>query len=227
MTNILIALKNIVNNPITDISIKYSAQGKNRANNMGEALEKYIKDIFCNTFDINNEVEKNNIYSKTFSYLGNQNNPPDIMLTNGDAIEVKKIENIGSQIALNSSFPKDKLYSDNLMITQECRDCEDWKEKDLIYIIGAMQQEKLKEEILGLVKKKRNLFSRKRQSEEKWVSTDKTEMETNKKGCCWNLWKLWVWDGRVNKWDFRYWTKRKRCTERDWKVKAYEKSWKA
>lgn len=66
------------------------------------------------------------------------------MLAGGDAIEVKKIESIGSQIALNSSFPKDKLYSDSPMITQECRDCEDWKEKDPIYTIGAMHQGKLK-----------------------------------------------------------------------------------
>ena len=144
MTNILKALKNITENPITDISVRYSATGRNRANNMGEVLEKYVKDLFCNTFDITNEAQKNSIYSEEFSYMGNQNNPPDIIIANGDAIEVKKIESIGSQIALNSSYPKDKLYADSPMITQECRECENWREKDIIYIIGALQQGKLK-----------------------------------------------------------------------------------
>ena len=144
MTNILQALKNIVENPITDISTRYRANGKNRANNMGEALESYVKDLFCNTFEIESDTEKNKIYSKEFSYIGNQNNPPDMIVAGGDAIEVKKIESIGSQIALNSSYPKDKLYADSLMITQDCRECENWREKDIIYVIGAMQQNKLK-----------------------------------------------------------------------------------
>lgn len=144
MTNILQALKNLTENPITDISVRYQVNGRNRANNMGEALEAYVKDLFCNTFDIQNETEKNKICSEKFSYIGNQNNPPDLMIANGDAIEVKKIESVGSQIALNSSYPKDKLYSDSPMITQDCRKCENWREKDIIYIIGAMQQNKLK-----------------------------------------------------------------------------------
>ncbi|MCK4745368.1 NgoPII family restriction endonuclease [Candidatus Parcubacteria bacterium] len=144
MTNILKALINLTENPITDISARYQANGRNRANNMGEALEVYVKDLLCNTFDIQDETEKNKIYSEKFSYIGNQNNPPDLMIANGDAIEVKKIESIGSQIALNSSYPKDKLYSDSSMITQDCRECEDWRKKDIIYVIGAMQQDKLK-----------------------------------------------------------------------------------
>lgn len=144
MTNILQALKNLTKNPVTDISARYQANGRNRANNMGEALEAYVKDLFCNTFDIQNETEKNRICSEKFSYIGNQNNPPDLMIANGDAIEVKKIESVGSQIALNSSYPKDKLYSDSPMITQDCRECENWREKDIIYVVGAMQQDKLK-----------------------------------------------------------------------------------
>ncbi len=144
MINILQALKNIVENPITDISTRYQINGRNRANNMGEALESYVKDLFCNTFDIQSDTEKNRVYSEKFSYIGNQNNPPDMIVANGDAIEVKKIESIGSQIALNSSYPKDKLYADSPMLTQDCRECENWLEKDIIYVVGAMQQNSLK-----------------------------------------------------------------------------------
>lgn len=143
MTNILQALKNLTENPITDISARYQTSGRNRANNMGAALEAYVKDLFCDTFDTQDEVEKNRIFSETFSYIGNQNNPPDLMIANGDAVEVKKIESIGSQIPLNSSYPKDKLYSDSPMITQDCRACENWSEKDIIYIVGVIQQDRL------------------------------------------------------------------------------------
>ena len=88
--------------------------GNNRANNMGDALEIFVKDIFCNSFSFTDEeaLEK---YSETFSYLGNASNPPDIIIRGGDAIEVKKIEGFSS-LALNSSYPKQKLYNNSTMI---------------------------------------------------------------------------------------------------------------
>jgi hypothetical protein len=65
------------------------------------------------------------------------------MIKNGDAIEVKKIQGKNSSIALNSSYPKDKLCSDSSMITSDCRACEDWKEKDMLYVIGVANADKL------------------------------------------------------------------------------------
>ena len=129
-TNLLIAIANLVKNPITNLVSHY--RSSNRINNMGDALEFYIKDLFCNSLEVNDLEKKNEIYSKYFSYIGNQNNPPDIIIKQGDAIEVKKIESLRSGIALNSSYPKDKLYSDSPMITTACRNCEDWREKDLV-----------------------------------------------------------------------------------------------
>ncbi|MFH1564584.1 MAG: NgoPII family restriction endonuclease [bacterium] len=141
-TNLLIAIANLVKNPITNLVSHYRAA--NRANSMGDALEFYIKDLFCNSLDEKNIEKKNEIYSKYFSYIGNQNNPPDIIIKQGDAIEVKKIESLRSGIALNSSYPKDKLYSNSTMITTACRNCEDWREKDLVYIVGVSKDDKLK-----------------------------------------------------------------------------------
>lgn len=141
-TNIIKGLINLVNNPITNLKSHYVA--RNRANGMGDALEFYIKDLLCGTLEENDANKKNETYSKFFSYLGNQNNPPDIIIRGGDSIEVKKIEGFGSGIALNSSYPKDKLYADSPMITQACRDCENWREKDIIYIIGVSKQNKLR-----------------------------------------------------------------------------------
>lgn len=142
MTNLLTVLSNIVENPITNIVEHY--QSPNRVNNMGNALEFYIKDLFCGSIKEKNISKKNAIYNKHFSYIGNQNNPPDIIIKHGDAIEVKKIENLSSGIALNSSYPKAKLYSNSSMITQACRNCEDWQEKDLIYVIGIAKNNKLR-----------------------------------------------------------------------------------
>ncbi len=77
MTNLLKAIANIVENPIMDLVSFY--KGSNRANSMGDALETYVKDIFCDCVNKENK-EKDKLYSQNFSYLGNQNNPPDIIV---------------------------------------------------------------------------------------------------------------------------------------------------
>jgi hypothetical protein len=77
MSNLLKALKLIIDNPIIQVKNYYT--GRNRANSVGEALENYVKDIFANSFDLS-EIERIEKLNKVFSYLGNQNNPPDIIL---------------------------------------------------------------------------------------------------------------------------------------------------
>lgn len=141
MTNILEAIINIVTNPILDIKNLYS--GKNRVNNVGEGLEMYIKDAFADTIKLVDEQAKMIKYNNVFSWLGNQNHPPDIMIRTGDAIEVKKTQSVNSDLALNSSYPKSTIQSNSTLITQECRDCEEWVEKDLIYCIGHTSNEKI------------------------------------------------------------------------------------
>lgn len=129
--NLLNAIINI-NNQKT-LTVKDFYKSRNRVNNMGEALELFIYDAFAGTLDNTNAQQVNEIYSRTFSYLGNQNNPPDAIIKNGDALEIKKIESKGSSLALNSSYPKHKLYSSSPMITKACKNCEQWIEKDIIY----------------------------------------------------------------------------------------------
>ncbi len=141
-TNLLIAINNIVKNPTVDILSKYKSSI--RINAIGDALEFYVKDLFCNSLAVKSAKEKSKVYSKYFSYLGNQNNPPDIMIKGGDAIEVKKIENPRSGIALNSSYPKNKLSCDDPMITSACKVSENWQKKDLIYTVGVCKDNILK-----------------------------------------------------------------------------------
>lgn len=138
-SNILTAIINIYNCPVHHATRHYVSH--NRANNMGEALELFVKDSFCNSFELP-EQEAAQKYSEYFAYLGNQNNPPDAILKQGDAIEVKKIESKTSGLALNSSYPKAKIFSSSNMITEACRksDGGNWKEKDLIYSVGVVDK---------------------------------------------------------------------------------------
>lgn len=142
MTNIINAIIQLVSNP--KFELKSYSESHNRANNMGEALEEYIKDLFANTVNEKDENIRNQKLAEVFSYLGNQNNPPDSMLRGGDAIEVKKIESNDSSLALNSSYPKAKLFSDNPMIKKACRICEKWNVKDMIYAVGVVDENNLK-----------------------------------------------------------------------------------
>lgn len=142
MSNLLKAIDVFADNYIFDLVDYY--KNNIRIQQAGDSLEYYIKDLFCNSLK-ESKNKKQIKYSNIFSYLGNANNPPDIIIQNGDAIEVKKIETLNpTTIALNSSFPKDKLYNNDPLITEACRNCEEWIKKDIIYSIGSVRENKLK-----------------------------------------------------------------------------------
>jgi hypothetical protein len=134
--NILRAILNIVAFGNNDLK-SYASTYLNRINAVGEQLEFYIKDAIATSFKLA-QAQKQAAYSEVFSYLGNQNNPPDIIIKNSDAFEIKKIEAPFASLALNSSPPKDRLRAEDIRITEACRNCESlaWKEKDLFYVIG-------------------------------------------------------------------------------------------
>jgi len=141
MIDLTDALLNIIKNqnPLLGTAIK----SKTRANAMGDSFEEYIKMAFSNSFNCLPE-EKIKNYSKVFSWQGTQNNPPDIIIKNSDAIEVKKMTAY-NDLALNSSYPKSKLSSRSRMITDDCRQCESgaaW-DKDLIYTVGTVKGNKI------------------------------------------------------------------------------------
>lgn len=142
MSNIIDAIINLVN--YKSNSLLENTAGNNRANNSGDGLEEYVKDLFAGTFNIDGAQRLEKI-SNTFSYLGNNSNPPDAMLREGDAIEVKKIETPNSALALNSSYPKNKLFASSSMISQACKTAETWESKDIMYIVGFVQSNQLKQ----------------------------------------------------------------------------------
>ncbi|GAB2023280.1 hypothetical protein RyT2_23550 [Pseudolactococcus yaeyamensis] len=141
--NILDAVMNIVKSNTYNLQIAQIRS--NRANSMSDALEKYVIDSFADSINENDENIRNIKVSKAFSYLGNDSNPPDAMLHGGAAIETKKIQSRLSQLQLNSSYPKSKLYKDDSRITSKAIAAEEWIEKDFIYAIGFVKEKQLKE----------------------------------------------------------------------------------
>ena len=133
MTNIIRSILNIVNNKKKKTN--YTIKKSNRVSDEGKKFEIYIKDSFAGSFKKKNKKKH---WENVFSYLGSVNNPPDIMIKRGDAIEIKKIKSDNSDLHLNSSSPKSKLLAKDKRIKEECRNCEKWSEKDLIYIIGTI-----------------------------------------------------------------------------------------
>ena len=145
--NIIDAIITIVQQPNHKL-VKYTSSGRstNRMNVMGDPLEEYVKNMFANTFGVTDPVARMIAISNTFSYLGNDTTPPDAMLKGGnlgDAIEVKKT-NTFATIQLNSSHPKSKLHSNSSMITNDCKSCETWTERDMIYVMGQVSGEYVK-----------------------------------------------------------------------------------
>lgn len=133
MSNILVAIINAKRKQ-KELTANASGPG-NRISLDGKPLENFVRSLFVSVGADEREV---------FSYQGSANNPPDAMLRGGDAIEIKKVETLGSTIPLNSSFPKQSLIRDDPMITKACRDSENWTEKDIIYTIGYVKDQEVR-----------------------------------------------------------------------------------
>ncbi|MDE5839413.1 MAG: NgoPII family restriction endonuclease [Muribaculaceae bacterium] len=143
MSNILTAIKAMIEYSSNVIAEASENNSLNRANQMGDALEDYVKNAFADC--LGRDIRSVNQSRKTvFSYLGNSSNPPDAMLIGGDAIEIKKITALGTpRLQLNSSYPKNKLYASNPKICRACRDCENWQVKDMLYVVGQVNGKEL------------------------------------------------------------------------------------
>lgn len=147
VVNILDAIKNLVlskQNILQEVNTS-----SNRANAMGDTLEKYVQDIFANSVNCSNENEREEKINDVLSYTGNSTNPPDALIRNGAAIETKKIQSRTSQLQLNSSFPGAKLYYDNPRLKKEVRDFKklrenEWTERDIIYAVGYISKKNKK-----------------------------------------------------------------------------------
>lgn len=141
--NLLTAIKNISDFKTNDLR-NYFETYAIRINAVGQQLEYYVKDAISGSFQsVKKEGER---YAGIFSYLGNQNNPPDLIIKRGDAFEVKKIQSFKASLALNNSPPKNELNRKDPRITKHCRkvDGGQWTSKEIFYVIGWVKNRKIK-----------------------------------------------------------------------------------
>lgn len=137
MTNLLKAIKTLVENPIIDWKIYYNH--KQRKMLIGDNLNSLILDLFANTIKKNDENTRMIKFSECFSYIGNENNPPNLILKDGDAVKIKLLDSKSSEIKMTSSYPRSRLFYDDPAIGSHCFYCENWKVKDLIYVLGITE----------------------------------------------------------------------------------------
>jgi hypothetical protein len=141
--NLLAAIKNISDFKTNDLR-NYFETYSIRINAVGQQLEYYVKDAISGSFK--SAIKEGKRYEGVFSYLGNQNNPPDLIIKGGDAFEVKKIQTFKANLALNNSPPKNELNCKDSRITKHCRkvDGGQWTSKEIFYVIGWVQNRKIK-----------------------------------------------------------------------------------
>lgn len=142
--NVAKAMQALQENKLLDLR-DYSHSYKIGINSAGIMFEEYVKDLLTGRF-YEDEIERGEAMSKEFSWIGNQNFPPDAIAKQGDAFEIKKHEGKSSTIALNSSQPRDMLYSWDSRITSECRNSIGWQwdALDLFYVVGTVPNKKVK-----------------------------------------------------------------------------------
>lgn len=116
----------------------------NRIVNVGDAMELFVKDLYANTLHIKDIDTKNLCFEDIFSYVSKQSSPPDLIVRGHEAVEIKKQDlTTYSDLPLNSSYPRDYIYSDSKMLTVECRNCEEeWDKKPLVYVVGNIDKKK-------------------------------------------------------------------------------------
>ena len=119
-------------------------------------FKNYVKNIFSDSFHLKNNIsELKRSWYETFSFIGSQVETPDLMLRNGDAVEVKTIllrqndteESIPAKNILLSNVPPMKfLYQNAPLISDNCRyfmHRENIFRKDIIYVVGVVKEKRL------------------------------------------------------------------------------------
>lgn len=127
----------------------------NRIQAVGASLENFVKYSFIGdyeTLDALDEEGIENALDSIFEWQGSANNPPDAILRESDAIEIKKLGGANSSIPLNSSYPKDYLYGNDDKLTEECKEqVGDFEKKDFVYVVGRIPSKSSKIKSIWMV----------------------------------------------------------------------------
>ncbi|MBC8135791.1 MAG: NgoPII family restriction endonuclease [Fibrella sp.] len=128
MTNILTTFMSIAQNPI---------------NGEGDALDISLQNAFASIPPDTPRSQRIELLAASLVYLGNPTNPPDMMLRNGDAVQILRVPRDSLHLQLNSAYAMQKLYPTYPGLTSSARNCEPWSERDMIYAIGVEESRRL------------------------------------------------------------------------------------
>jgi hypothetical protein len=117
----------------------------------GEGLELWVKHFLAGTINRPDDNVITSIWDDIFSFHGGTNNPPDVMVRNSIAVEVKKTESRSKTLQLNSSWPIRTLSVSDQHITQECRESEQWEEKPFLLVVGRVNSSVKRIENISIV----------------------------------------------------------------------------
>jgi hypothetical protein len=126
MANILRALIHIAQNGLGIPTIRDTSSSS-------DSLELYVQAAFAESLSSPDDFKSR--VDTAISYQGGKNYSPDLVLTSGDAIEVKKLKKMASEIPFNSSRPKQRLKPDDSHLKKDYQSLFQ-EEKDMCYVIG-------------------------------------------------------------------------------------------
>lgn len=129
-------LLNLKNNKY---NISYSGKtSTNKMNAQGDQFEEFVAKCIAGATDIKNQDDLKDHMESVFSYTGNSVNPPDLILKNGPAIEIKHTKPY-ADIQLNSSYPKIELFQTDPSISKKAAECENYVSKKFWYVLGNLK----------------------------------------------------------------------------------------
>jgi hypothetical protein len=144
--NILVAIKNISDFKTNNMHEYFKDYATSQITTVRQQIENYVKDAISGSFKSVKDKKSTDRYSETFSYIGNKNKPPDMIMKGGDAVIIKTIKTYKGSLTINNSPPKDRIMWNDPWIIKSCQtiDGGQWNSKDIFYAIGWTEKRKLK-----------------------------------------------------------------------------------
>lgn len=144
--NILTAIKNISDFKTNNMSEYIKDYAPAQIKTVRQQIEYYVKDAISNSFKSIKDKKPTDRYNGVFSYIGNKNKPPDMIIQDGDAVVIKTIKTYQGSLTINNSPPKDRLMWNDPWILKNCRSIDggQWNRKDLFYVIGWIEKRRMK-----------------------------------------------------------------------------------
>ena len=143
--NILTAIKNISDFKTNNIREYFKDYATSQIETVRQQIEYYVKDAISGSFQSVKNKKATDRYQEVFSYIGNKNKPPDMIIKGGDALVIKIINTYKGSFTINNSPPKDRIMWNDPWIIKNCRmiDGGQWNSKDLFYVIGSTQKRRI------------------------------------------------------------------------------------